>query len=371
MLERLRLPAESSAGRRFPEPAHPYRTDYQRDRDRLVHARAFRRLEGKTQVFTAGFDDHFRNRLTHTIEVSQVARTIAHALHLNEDYTECLALAHDLGHPPFGHSGEKELDRKMQEFGCTFEHNAHSLRIVDVLESRYARFPGLNLTNEVREGILKHSRDLAAGDTRYPELLPGVNPVLEAQLLDAADEIAYTIADLDDAFGAGMVTAELIADQVPVFHGFSEQIDTSYPGATPRIRFWEIQRQMMNYLIGGLLEGTVSVISELKIETIADVRQCRQRVARMTDPALQVQRALKTILVENVYQNVDLKRTRAVAVRRVGRLFDFLMQSAESIPAAYREMLEHEPLHRVVCDYIAGMTDSYFERRFDDLVGDC
>ncbi len=209
----------------------------------------------------------------------------------------------------------------------SFEHNAHSLRIVDVLESRYARFPGLNLTSEVREGIIKHSRDIPAGDSEHPDLLPGLRPVLEAQLLDAADEIAYTTADLDDAFSAGMVGADQIAEAVPVFQAFAEQVDTSYPGLTPRIRFWEIQRQLMNYLIGGLLEGTVETIRELRIGDLNELRNCPQRAAKMTPAVHQVGRQLKNVLVENVYQNADLKRVRAVAVTRVGRLFDYLIQN--------------------------------------------
>ncbi|HOL69843.1 MAG TPA: dNTP triphosphohydrolase, partial [Bryobacteraceae bacterium] len=200
LCRQLRFSAGATLGRRYPEPPHPYRNDFQRDRDRIVHARAFRRLEDKTQVFTAGLSDHFRNRLTHTIEVAQIARTVAGVLGLNEDLTEALALAHDIGHPPFAHSGEEELNRQMSRFGERFDHNLHALRIVESFEQRYARFPGLNLTFEVREGIVKHSRDFAPGE--YPELeeyLPGMRPPLEAQLIDLADEIAYNTADLDDA----------------------------------------------------------------------------------------------------------------------------------------------------------------------------
>jgi dGTPase len=201
----LRLPVSASRGRRYPELSHPYRNDFQRDRDRIVHSRAFRRLENKTQVFPPGVSDHFRNRLTHTLEVSQIARTIAASLGLDEDFTEALALAHDLGHPPFGHAGEEELDRRMAAFGDRLDHNVHALRIVERFESPYAAFPGLNLTFEVREGMAKHSRDFVTGE--FPELdeyLPGLRPPLEAQLIDMADEIAYNTADLDDASDAGL-----------------------------------------------------------------------------------------------------------------------------------------------------------------------
>src|SRR5438045_1337750 len=207
MLARLRFPVEKTRGRAWPEPAHPYRNAFQRDRDRVVHSRAFRRLEAKTQVFTPGLSDHFRNRLTHTIEVAQIARTLACVLQLDEDLTEALALAHDVGHPPFAHAGEEELDRQMRRFGERFDHNLHALRIVESFEQRYARFPGLNLTFEVREGMVKHSRDFGAGeDPALDGYLPGLRPVLEAQLIDLADEAAYNTADLDDAYAAGLIS---------------------------------------------------------------------------------------------------------------------------------------------------------------------
>src|SRR6476660_9238952 len=206
MLARLRFPVERSRGRQYPEPEHPYRNPFQRDRDRVIHARAFRRLEAKTQVFPPGVSDHFRNRLTHTIEVAQMARTVAGVLELDQDLTEALALAHDIGHPPFAHAGEEELNRQMLRFGERFDHNLHALRIVESFEQRYARFPGLNLTFEVREGIVKHSRDFEPGEVpQLDEYLPGKRPPLEAQLIDLADEIAYNTADLDDAVSAGLL----------------------------------------------------------------------------------------------------------------------------------------------------------------------
>src|SRR4030081_721861 len=218
MLAGYAVHVEHSRGRAWPEPAHPYRNDFQRDRDRVVHSRAFRRLEAKTQVFTPGLSDHFRNRLTHTIEVAQIARTVASVLDLDEDLTEALALAHDIGHPPFAHAGEAELNRQMQRFGDSFDHNLHALRIVEIFEQRYARFPGLNLTFEVREGIVKHSRDFEPGEIpQLDEYLTGLRPPLEAQLIDLADEVAYNAADLDDAFSAGLLTAGQIDDDVPAY----------------------------------------------------------------------------------------------------------------------------------------------------------
>ena len=204
-LGHLRFPAAESRGRRYPELAHPFRSDFQRDRDRVIHSRAFRRLEDKTQVFTPDFSDHFRNRLTHTIEVTQISRTAAAALGLNEQLAEALALAHDIGHSPFAHAGEDELNRRMAAFGDSFDHNLHALRIVESFEHRYARFAGLNLTFEVREGIVKHSRDFEPGEIpELDEYLPGQRPPLKAQLIDLADEVAYGTSDLDDGYSAGL-----------------------------------------------------------------------------------------------------------------------------------------------------------------------
>src|SRR5271165_2246169 len=238
MLARLRCPVERSLGRRYPEPAHPYRNAFQRDRDRVVHSRAFRRLEAKTQVFTPNLSDHFRNRLTHTIEVAQIARTLANVLQLDEELTEALALVHDIGHPPFAHAGEEELNRQMARFGEGFDHNVHALRIVESFEQRYARFPGLNLTFEVREGIVKHSRDLTPGaNPELEEYLPELRPPLEAQLIDLADEIAYDCADLDDGYAAHMLTVEQIVAEVPEFARIFETVETQYPGASEREQF--------------------------------------------------------------------------------------------------------------------------------------
>src|SRR6201993_2994491 len=216
MLADYAVRVEKSRGRRHPEPQHPYRNDFQRDRDRVIHARAFRRLEAKTQVFTRRYSDHFRNRLTHTLEVAQIARTVAGALGLNVDLVEALALVHDIGHPPFGHSGEKALDAAMREHGLGFDHNLHALRIVEDFEQRYAAFRGLNLTFEVREGIIKHSRDYDAAD--FPELAEywlDKRPPLEAQLIDLTDEIAYNSADLDDGYEARLLSLYDIRNGIP------------------------------------------------------------------------------------------------------------------------------------------------------------
>jgi dGTPase len=370
MLRRIRLDGAALRGRKFPEPVHPYRSDFQRDRDRVIHSRAFRRMEGKTQVFAAGLCDHFRNRLTHSIEVSQVARTVAVALGLNEEFTETLALAHDLGHPPFGHAGERELNRQMARFGLGFEHNLQALRVVDHLEERYVRFDGLNLTFEVREGILKHSREIATdAGPEFTDLLPGQRPPLEAQLLDLADEIAYNTADLDDAFSAGLFSMEAISQQVHFFGELAEQIDTQFPGASERIRFWEVQRQVMNFLIGGLIEGSRAAVDAAGVQTVADVRAFAQRLASFTPRAKQVNEELRAFLLARLYSHPDLESERVSVARQLGELFAFLIEHPDRVSAGYRERLKEDPAERVVCDYVAGMTDAYFQKVYRELLG--
>src|SRR5467141_252787 len=254
MLADYAVRVENSRGRRHPEPPHPYRNDFQRDRDRVVHARAFRRLEAKTQVFTRRYSDHFRNRLTHTIEVAQISRTIAAQLGLNTDLAEALALVHDLGHPPFGHSGEKALDAAMRQHGFSFDHNLHALRIVEDFELRYAAFRGLNLTFEVREGIIKHSRDYDVKE--HPELaeyLLDQRAPLEAQLIDLADEIAYNTADLDDGYEARLLTVEQIADSVDLFKRRYSDAKSRYPDAVEKLKFNEALKGVLDGFVGDLL----------------------------------------------------------------------------------------------------------------------
>jgi dGTPase len=370
MLAGLRFPVERSRGRRYPEPEHPYRNAFQRDRDRVVHSRAFRRLEAKTQVFAPGLSDHFRNRLTHTIEVAQIARTLACVLKLDEDLTEALALAHDIGHPPFAHAGEEELNRQMQRFGDRFDHNVHALRIVEHFEQRYARFPGLNLSFEVREGIVKHSRDFGPGE--HPEFdayLPGLRPPLEAQLIDPADEIAYNTADLDDAFSAGMLTGEDIAAAVPQYAAIFEAVETQWAGATPRERFHEALRHLVDELVSGLIQGTVDRARAAGVDTVDDVRALPERLAAFTPDTGETSRALKRFLWEHVYTSPALGDDRARSVTAIGELFQYFLASSDSLPEAYREQMDSEPAHRVICDYIAGMTDSFFRRTYEQFLG--
>ena len=365
-LAQLRFPDESVRGRRYPEFPHPYRNDFQRDRDRVVHARAFRRLENKTQVFTAGVSDHFRNRLTHTIEVSQIARTVASTLGLNEDFTEALALAHDIGHPPFGHAGEAELDRMMSPFGERFDHNLHALRIVEIFENPYPRFPGLNLTFEVREGIVKHSRDFGPGEIpELDEYLPGQRPPLEAQLIDLCDEIAYNTADFDDGYHAGLVHVADATAAVEKFAELWEITEYQFPGLAERVRVKEVVRGLIDHLVGGLMEGTVAAASGLPDHT--GVRTATGRVARFTPEAAACSRQLKRFLRQQVYDDESLVRARQDSVAHIEELFQFFLKHPDRMPADYREQFSGEPVHRQVCDYIAGMTDGFFLRTAGQL----
>ncbi|HTS27175.1 MAG TPA: deoxyguanosinetriphosphate triphosphohydrolase [Bryobacteraceae bacterium] len=370
MLAGLRFHVERSRGRSYPEPDHPYRNAFQRDRDRVVHSRAFRRLEAKTQVFAPDLSDHFRNRLTHTIEVAQISRTLANVLSLDEDLTEALALAHDIGHPPFAHAGEEELNRQMERFGERFEHNLHALRIVESFEQRYARFPGLNLTFEVREGIVKHSRDYEPGDRQEADpYLPGLRPPLEAQLIDLADEVAYNTADLDDALSAGMLVPEDVADCVPAYRKIHESVETQYPGATARERFHESLRQLIDALVSGLIEGTVGRAREASVSNVDEIRQYPRRLAAFTSEMAETSALLKRVLYSQVYASEALCSHRQRSMAMISELFQFFLDHPGGLPQSYRDQTQGEPLHRAVCDYIAGMTDVFFRRTYEQAIG--
>jgi dGTPase len=369
-LSRVRFPVESSRGRRYPELAHSYRGEFQRDRDRLIHSRAFRRLENKTQVFPPGISDHFHNRLTHTIEVAQIARTVAEALGLNEELTEALALGHDVGHPPFAHAGEDELDRQMRLFGDRFDHNLHALRIVEWFERRYARFPGLNLTFEVREGIVKHSRDFEKGENPVlDEYLPGLRPPLEAQLIDLADEIAYNTADLDDGFAAGLFKIEEASEFVPEFGRRWEEVESQFPGASEREQFQEVLRGLLDWLVSGLVQGTIEATDAASVSSVNDVRAHPRRLASFTLPSHTANRTLKQFLHHTLYFSEPMAGERRRSATQIAELFQFWVAHPEKLPENYVESLATAPVHRVVCDYIAGMTDGYFLRCYQQTFG--
>lgn len=359
----LRFTAALSRGRRYPEPEHPYRNAFQRDRDRIVHARAFRRLEDKTQVFPPDLSDHFRNRLTHTIEVAQIARTVAATLGLDEDLTEALALAHDIGHPPFAHAGEEELNRQMNRFGERFDHNLHALRIVESFEQRFARFPGLNLTFEVREGIIKHSRDFQPGEIpEAEEYLPGLRPPLEAQIIDPADEIAYTTADLDDGFSAGFFTLDEVAAASPGYARLAEQIKSEFPQAAERVQFQEVLRRLIDTLVTGLIEGTSAAATQARVQEPEHVRRHPQRLARFTPETARLVAELKGFLHRRLYSSEPVQQERQRSCGLIAALFEHYMAHPERLPENYQRQAAQQPLYRVVCDYIAGMTDGFLRR---------
>ena len=370
MLAAYAVHVEQSRGRRFPEPHHPYRNDFQRDRDRVIHARAFRRLEAKTQVFTRRYSDHFRNRLTHTLEVSQISRTIAGALHLNTDLAEALALVHDIGHPPFGHAGEKALDAAMREHGLFFDHNLHALRIVEDFEQRYAAFPGLNLTFEVREGIIKHSRDYSATD--HPELAEYLlvrRPPLEAQLIDLTDEIAYNTADLDDGYEAHLLSLDQIREGVPTFDRFFREVEQTYPQAPNKLKFNEALKKVLNRFVDDLIRTTQKRVHESGVRSLDDIRGHSERLTAFSPEVEAERKQSKDFLYGNLYYSPSLADEKDDAERVVSELFAFWMDHPESLPHNYQEKSKEEGLPRVICDYIAGMTDHFIFEQHEKHCG--
>jgi dGTPase len=370
MLADYAVRAERSRGRRFPEPHHPYRNDFQRDRDRVIHARAFRRLEAKTQVFTRRYSDHFRNRLTHTLEVAQIARTAAAALCLNVDLVEALALVHDIGHPPFGHAGEKALDGAMREHGFTFDHNLHALRIVEDFEIRYAAFRGLNLTFEVREGIIKHSRDY--DPKNFPQLseyLLDQRPPLEAQLIDLADEIAYNTADLDDGFEARLLSLDDIRTGLPIFEHFYREVDSIYPTAQDKLKFNETIKRILDRMVGDFIENTKHALRAQGIQSLDAVRRHPTRLVGLSPEVEEERRASKQFLYDQLYFSPALSKEKDDAELVVKALFAYWMEQPAALPHNYQEKAQEEPLPRVICDYIAGMTDHFIYEQYDRFCG--
>jgi dGTPase len=344
----------------FPAPYRPSRTPFQRDRERIVQARAFRRLAGKTQVFTSRASDHFRSRLTHTIEVAQIARTAASALSLNEDLAETLALVHDIGHPPFGHAGERALDRCLSRHGRRFDHNLHALRIVEHFEQRYAAHRGLNLTLGVREGIIKHSRDY--GIQQHPELagyLLDQRPPLEAQLIDLADEIAYLTADLDDGVESGLLEIAHIRDHVDILGRCYRNVEREHAGVDEKFLFNEALQLMQNTLTDDLIETTASNTAAMGAQSLADIRRHPVRLALFSPQAEAERLQEKRYLYDTLYTCGPLEIEHDKAEEVVTALFDHWINDPEELPASHFEEVQNEGLARVVADYIAGMTDSF------------
>lgn len=356
------------SARAYPAPPSDGRTAFERDRDRVVQARAFRRLAGKTQVFTSRASDHFRSRLTHTMEVAQVARHVASALGLNVDLAETLALVHDIGHPPFGHAGERALDNCLRRHGLRFDHNLHALRIVDRFEQRYAGHRGLNLTLATREGIVKHSRDYSAEE--HPELAEyflGQRPPLEAQLIDLADEIAYLTADLDDGVESGLLEIRHIRDHVGILRRSYDAVQWAHPGAEEKYIFHDALQAMQKTLIVDLIKTTAENAVCAGAESLDDIRALDHRLAVFSPVAQSERLEEKRYLYDTLYTCPALELEHSKAEEVVTELFDFWINEPEELPEAYIAEIESEGLARVVADYMAGMTDNFILLQYAEV----
>jgi len=357
-------------GRRFPEKSHPYRSDYQRDRDRIIHTKAFRRLEKKTQVFGPDYSDHFRNRLTHTIEVSQISRTVSESLGLNTDLCEVLSLCHDIGHPPYSHHGERVLDRIMKEHGSGFEHNLHALRIVEDFEEKYASFRGLNLTFEVREGIIKHSRDYAEEEVPYIDISAyrlDERPPLEAQLIDLADEIAYNTADLDDGYDSGFLALDQLKESLSLFRDIYDQVENEFPGAPEKLKVSESVKGIIDRLVTALIETTEKTLAKNGIRSVDAVRRCPFRLVQLDAATCRKNQELKQFLHDHLYDHDVLKAAMKRAQHELEDLFEYYLADPATLPKSHQSRISTLGLHRVVCDYIAGMTDPFARAQHDRI----
>jgi len=353
------------SSRTWPETAHPYRSAFVRDIGRIFHAKAFRRLAGKTQVFTRRTEesDHSRSRLTHTLEVAQIARTATATLGLNATLAEALALVHDIGHPPFGHAGEKALDTALRVHGLGFDHNLHALRIVTNFEERYAAFRGLNLTLAVREGIIKHSRDYpAANHPELSEYFLDEQPPLEAQIIDLADEIAYLAADFEDGLAAGVLELAQVIGDVPLFASFYADARKQFPAAESRLLTNEALKQVLNALVTDLMQEVARQVQAQGIETLDDLRRAPQRLAHLSEPMEAQRKQAKSLLYANLYLSPTLEAEHAHAEEVVQTLFTAWTENPELLPFDHQARVAEEGAPRAVADYIAGMTDTYIEQ---------
>jgi dGTPase len=344
----------SSRGRRHAEAEHRFRTAFQRDRDRIVHSTAFRRLEYKTQVFVNHEGDHYRTRLTHSLEAAQIARTMARYLRLNEDLTEAVTLSHDLGHTPFGHAGEDVMNTLMEKHGG-FEHNLQSLRIVDYLERRYPSFRGLNLSYEVREGIFKHSPRQETGPGEFRD---APSPSLEAQLVDLADEIAYINHDLEDGLTSRLLELSAL-EEAELWRLHFGAASREHPGETQKVLVRVAIRRIIDYLTSDLIAETERRIEKARVETPADVRRHKERLAGFSPEVNDMRARLKRFLFENLYRHYRVIRMAEKAKRVVRELYSAYVENPRQLPPHISSRIAADGLHRVVCDYIAGMTDRF------------
>jgi len=358
--------SEQSRGRKYEEPYKDDRLAYERDRDRIIHCAAFRRLEYKTQVFVNHEGDYYRTRLTHSLEVAQIARGIARNLRLNEDLVEALALAHDLGHTPFGHTGEEALNRLMKNFGG-FEHNRQSLRIVETLEQRYPAFDGLNLSWEVREGIIKHSSDYdRAGNAAIQPYEPQLRPTLEAQIIDQADEIAYNNHDIDDGLKAGYIALEDLA-RVELWQQTWKMVGKKFPGLDQRRQVLQTISYLIGELISDLVATTRGQLETLNIKTLEQVRQQPENLASFSQPMQEANRQLKKFLFSKLYRHHKVERMRVKAERFLTILFENYLENPSLLPEKYQSRFAAHGTERVICDYIASMTDRYAQDEYKRL----
>ena len=345
-----------TAGRVHKEKEHDYRTPYQRDKGRIIYSTAFRRLEYKTQVFVNHEGDHYRTRLTHTLEVVQIAKTIARALRLNSELAEAIALAHDLGHTPFGHSGEDTLAELMSEHGG-FDHNSQGLRVIDLLEEIYPEFNGLNLTFEVREGVIKHSTPFDRPRPYIPFEVKG-SPSLEIQVVDIADEIAYDNHDLDDGLTSRLIKEDKLSG-IPLWKDVLKSVKADYPNISGKIRKSQIIRKLINLEVTDLIKNTERRLKKFKIKSPADVRKFPERIVCFGRGMAEARQPLREFLVNELYQHYRVVRMSKKACRFIKDLFNVYTENPEQLPSSQSKRLKKEGKHRVVCDYIAGMTDRY------------
>ena len=357
--------ARDTKGRENPIAPDALRTDFQRDRDRIIHCSAFRKLEFKTQVFHISASDYHRTRLTHTMEVAQIARTLARALNVNPDLTEAIALAHDLGHTPYGHAGEDAMRACMKDHGG-FEHNAQGLRIVEYLEERYPEYPGLNLTYEVREGIIKHDTDYDK-PLGNPRFAPEKMPTLESQVVDLADEVAYNCADLDDALKMGYIEEEDLKE-IPWLYDLFER-SRHEAGLTARGKYVRFRAIGMLYdmHVDDILTHTSYLLEKSGVASVEEVRDHRGRVADFSQPVKDKLAMLKSFLLERVYFHPSTLSNSERGKMFITELFSAYLKNSRLLPFKYQKKIENEAPHRVICDYLSGMTDRYLHQQFRAL----
>ncbi len=366
ILSPIAVKAATSKGRRYDEPPSSNRTCFQRDRDRIIHAKAFRRLKHKTQVFIATESDHYRSRLTHTLEVAQISRHLARLLRVNEDLSEAIALAHDLGHTPFGHSGERELNLLMKDFGG-FEHNLQSRRIVDQLETKYPNFPGLNLSFEVREGLIKHT---TPWDNPQTEGLEGFKSI-EAQVCNIADEIAYNNHDLDDGLRAGLLTENALCANITLWREAKKVIQSQYVNVTEMQLITLINSHIISEQVDDVLAHTEMSLKKESIQSVDQIQSYKKPFVSFSKEMFEKNKELRNYLFAHFYSHIDVYRMNKKGQSIIRNLFNAFMADAKLMPDTYRKRIanheKNQSKERIICDYIAGMTDTFAKKEYQEI----